>query len=483
MRGVLAALGVFLLLGLPSRASAQTAAEPIGYGETVSNTLDAETYRRLYRFAGRRDEIISLRLQAITGDLDPFLALLDAGGAGLAFSDDEGSGQNALLDSVRLPADGDYFILVTRFGHGLGSTSGTYELTLQRLGATTTAGATIRYGDSIIGEIREAAPQVVYVFSGQRGEVVNLRMQRTSGNLDPFLDLANAAGQILRSGDDDPTAAGTLNAGILNFTLPESGFYIVVATRYGRESGTTTGSYLLNLAAIPREELGLAPSNALLLDYGETATGRLDAEAPQRFYFFEGKRGDVVNLDLQRTAGNLNTALLLLDSNLRELATITPDPPTNRALISAFTLPQDGVYYILAGRAGFSGGDTAGEFALTFVGRAGIAGSQYLEILYGSEQRGFISDALPFETYVFQGQAGDVITARLDATSGDLDPLLTLYLENKQIAFDDDSGENKNAAIIDFALPQAGIYRLEVARFDRGSGNTTGEYLLSLAVR
>jgi hypothetical protein len=451
----------------------------------VEGTLNNNTPRLLYVFAGRAGEILSVQLETLEGDLDLRLLLLNAQGALVAVSDDEGAGLNPRLEGLRLTADGDYFLVVARFGDAFGTTSGRFRLTLEREGAALGAGALLRYGDSaILGEIMDTNPQVVYWFQGARGDVVNLRLRRASGNLDPFLDLATAQGQILRSSDDDASDQGTLNAAILNFTLPSNGLYLIVATRYGRELGTTTGAFLLSLEAIPESQRGLAPSNAILLDYGQRVGGALDNTMPQRFYTFQGRRGEVIRVEMERERGNLDALLLVFDADLRELARASASrAEPARALIPTLTLPADGVYYLMATRQNFTQGLSSGEFSLLLEGRMGLAGSSMLEIFYDSDITGRLDDSQPFENFIFQGRAGEIITLRLEATSGNLDPLLTLYRDEKQIAFDDDSAGNKNAEIRAFRLPADGLYRVEVSRYDRAAGATTGDYRLTLTRR
>jgi hypothetical protein len=475
-------LALCLTIGAYS-AWAQDEAIRITYGETLSGSLDDDHYRQLYVFNGRQGEIVTISMITTEGDLDPYISLVDSTGRGVAFSDDDGDGKAALLDSLHLPITGDYFLIATRFGHEQGSTSGNYQLSLTRLGSTTPAGATIRYGDNIIGEIKPDSPQVVYIFQGQRGDVINLRMKRTSGNLDPFIDLANSQGQILLSGDDDPNEPGTLNAAILNFTIQTSDYYLIVASRYGREAGETQGSFLLSLESIPIEQRGFSPPTAILIDYGASITGSISGDLPQRFYTFEGRRGDVISLQMQRIRGNLNPYLMVLNNDLDELGRAGGVSPYDRARIPALTLPQDGRYYIMATRDKFSEGQTSGDFSLTLNGREGISGGDYLEIFYDTEITGVINNILPYENFIFQGKADDIVTIRMTATSGNLDSLLTLYQGDKQIVFDDDSGGNKNAAIIGFRLPEDGLYRIEASRFNREAGTTEGNYTLRLEVR
>lgn len=451
---------------------------PIAYEQTISGFLGEGEFRQLYVFEGRQGEVITISMVTVEGDLDPYLVLVDQSGRGVTYSDDEGNGKSALISVFELPSSGQYFIIATRFGHEHGLTGGTYELSLSRQGVNIPGGSALQYGDTIIGEIKPAQTQVVYYFSGQRGDVINIQMRRTSGDLDAFIDIANQQGQILLSGDDDPRSTGSLNAAILNFTLPQNGFYILVATRYGRESGTTVGSYMLSIETIPIEQRGLAAHDAILLDYGQLMTGTINTEIPQRFYYFEGKRGDVISAVMNRTEGNLNAILILLDGQLSQIFTAEYNTNTRSAEMINYALPRDGKYYLMATRLDFSAGITEGNYELTITGRRGVDGGNTLEVFYGTEMRGMIDSVTPYESYLFSGNQGDVVTIRMERASGDLDSLLTLYQGNKQIAFDDDSGGSQNATIQDFRLPEDDTYRIEASRFDREQGTTSGNYIL-----
>lgn len=471
-------LFIALLLWSGTVLLAQEDYIPIVYEQTLAGSLTNEAFRQLYVFEGRQGEVITVRMVTIEGDLDPVLVLVDQRGQGVAYSDDDGDGRAALINIFELPASGQYFIIATRFGHEHGLTTGSYEVSLSRQGVNIPGGSSLEYGDTIIGEIAPEQSQVVYYFSGRRGEVVTIQMLRTSGDLDAFIDLANQQGQILISGDDDPLSTGSLNAAILNFTLPENGFYILVATRYGRESGSTFGSYMLSIEQIPEEQRGLASYDAILLDYGQNTNGVINGEIPQRFYYFEGKRGDVINVLMNRTEGNLNALLILLDEQLSQIYTAEYNTNTRSADIVNYTLTKDGKYYLMATRTDFSAGITEGNFELTLIGRRGVANGNPMEVFYGTEMRGVIDNRTPFESYIFEGKQGDVISIRMERVSGDLDALLTLYQGNKQIAFDDDGGGSQNALIQNFTLPQDGMYRIEASRFEREEGTTTGDYIL-----
>jgi hypothetical protein len=454
---------------------------PLNVGETVNGTLDDQVFRQTYTFAGQANEVIAVSMARLTGDLDPYLLLIDESGNILATSDDDGPGSDAQIRFKPLLEDGQYFVIATRFGQELGSTSGDYALSLERVGGGVTEHTVLRYGDSVIGRITRNEPLIFYFLRAQRGDVINVTMRRTSGSLDPHLDLATTDGVVLISNDDDPRAEGTLDAGIANYTILDNSVYVIVATRFGREAGDTEGSYVLEVKQTPPAELGTSPDNARLIDYGAASDGTVDDNTPVRYFRFDGKRGDVIAATVSATSGNLDSLVKLADANLVELVQDDNSGTDRDARIVAFTLPATGTYYLEATRSGGLGGHTSGTFTLQLNGRPGIVGGRALEIRYGTTVSGQISDQIVSEEYVFLGQEGDVIQIQMERASGDLDPLVTLYdSDRKQIAFDDDSGGETAAIIKGFVLPRDDTYLLVASRYEREEGVTSGAYLLTL---
>jgi hypothetical protein len=339
----------------------------------------------------------------------------------------------------------------------------------------------LRYGDEVLGRVTVDEPLVFYFLRAERGDVVNITMSRTSGNLDPLLDLATADGRILVSNDDDPAAGGTLDAGITNYTVLETGVYLIVATHFGREAGDTQGSYVLSVTQTPPEELGTRPEEARLVDYGASVEGTVDDDVPIRYYRFDARRGDVITVTMSAESGNLNPLVKLADASLVEVAEDDDGGGGIDARIAAHTVSASGTYYLLASRYRESEGQTAGSFTLQLNGRPGVVGGQALEIAYGAVVSGLIEDGHSLEEYVFFGQQGDVIQIMMERASGSLDSLVTLYdSDRKQIAFDDDSGGEQNAMIERFVLPRDDMYILVASRYERELGTTSGAYILRL---
>lgn len=459
------------------------AGTPLRFDEPVEGTLDDRTFRQIFTFAGQANQVIALSMSHDSGDLDPYLLLTDDRGTILALSDDDGPGGDARIAFKRIPADGTYFVIATRFAQELGSTSGDYTLLLERVGSSGESGSTaLRYGDSVIDRVTADTPLVFYFMRAERGDVITIRMRRTSGNLDPRLDLATADGVVMVANDDDPLAEGTLDAGIVNYTVLETGMYLIVATRFGHEAGNTEGTFVLSLVQTDPEDLGKNPNDARLLDYGGTLDGEITDEQWTRYYSFDAKRGDVITATVAAGSGDdLDPLVRLLDPALTVLAEDNDGGDGDDARIAAFTLHYTGTYYLLVTRSGEAEGRTSGAYTVALTGRPGLMGGRALEIVYGASVPGQLDNQTVAEEYFFAGQEGDVIRITMERASGDLDSLVTLYdSDRKQISFDDDSGGDQNALIEAFTLPADGLYTLVASRYDREQGATSGAYLLSL---
>ncbi|MCZ7545787.1 MAG: pre-peptidase C-terminal domain-containing protein [Anaerolineae bacterium] len=103
---------------------------------------------------------------------------------------------------------------------------------------------TVTCGSATSGDITSAEWYDLYSFSAVAGQQVAITMARTSGDLNPYLQLFNASGTLLTYDDD---SAGDRNAYISDFTLSAPGAYYIRAGRWNYQNGTTTGNYSLTL--------------------------------------------------------------------------------------------------------------------------------------------------------------------------------------------------------------------------------------------
>lgn len=225
---------------------------PIGYGESIEANLNNEQYERFYTFNARRDDLITISMtRGRNGRLDSYLILANAGFLPMIEDDDGGTGQNAKITEYRIPADGTYFIIATRYSGKEGTSDGDFVLALETSGnafdEVPEGVPTINYGTSLTGTINDENPEDLYAFYANQGDAITVSMNRNDGNLDSVLDLLdNFQQRILR--DDD--GGNGQNSRIERYTIPYTGLYYIRAQRYDGSNGdpNTTGSYVMVLA-------------------------------------------------------------------------------------------------------------------------------------------------------------------------------------------------------------------------------------------
>lgn len=101
-------------------------------------------------------------------------------------------------------------------------------------------------GQTQRGNITADAKYFLYVFEGTAGQEVDINMRRTQGSLDTNLFLISPSGFEVAA-NDDFRPGETTDSAIADFTLPETGRYVVIATHFATIYGGTTGSFELNL--------------------------------------------------------------------------------------------------------------------------------------------------------------------------------------------------------------------------------------------
>lgn len=210
--------------------------------------------------------------------------------------------------------------------------------------------SSIPFDTILFNTLRDDYPAALYSFSGTAGMSISVTMQaQDDGDLDPMLLILDSKGrEHARSDDrdDDPSTAQ-----IQGLTLPETGDYFVVATRSNGVFGLTEGSFsvVLTQAASDTPPAGLFST---MLAYEASASGTINAAAPQHLYTFRGTAGDVISIQLSAISGNLDTRLFLTD-NLGNILQENDDDQLTRTFdsqIQAYILPYDGYYSVLASR-------------------------------------------------------------------------------------------------------------------------------------
>jgi hypothetical protein len=481
-------VGWTLLLGLPARAQETGTESGLEFGVRINGRIDDGTPRAAYLFEALRGDVITIDLDIGGGDLDPVITLLSSSGSVLAMRDDGSGARDIRLESLRIPQSGRYFLIVGRFGYGLGTTRGDYNLSIERIGVSSASGSALRYGDSVYNSITDVTPQVYYSFQGKRGDIISVRMQRASGDLDSSLQVVNSSGRVIAE-NDDILGSGSLDAAIPGLVLEEDDTYIIIATRFGQAAGRSKGSFVLTLQSAAESGLGTSAEIAIPLRLGDSVEGEISNDRPVQYYRFEGRRDDVVTVRMNRPGGALDSFVALLNAGLQELASDDDSGGGQNALIQSFVLPADGIYYVLATRFQREDGVTTGRYQLELAYEGNAfegAAPEILRLSYGSTMTGRLDAQTPQITYAFLGQQGDAITVSMNRTDGDLDARVAILdSQFREIASDDDSGGDQNARIDRYTLSETGVYYIQASRFSGADGNpnTSGSFILVLAQR
>lgn len=477
-----------LLISLPLVAQEESG-EALLYGNTVTGRLNDRIPRTVYFFDGLRGEVVSIDLDVIGGDLDPVLTILDHDGQVIISVDDRDGSRAPGLSALRLPDSDRYLIVVGRFGYGLGTTSGNYELDIKRVGVSSASGSTLRYGDQIINSISNMTPQLYYSFRARRGDIINVRMRRVSGDLDPYVQVVDSSAFVVADNDDTLGASTPFDSSIIGLIIEEDGTYVIVVSRYGQAAGNSSGNFVLTLEEADNSGLGNTVQTAIPLTPGTLINGEISDRQFTKYYRFEAQTDDIMTIRMSRGGGVLDAFLVLANTGLIELVSDDDSGGGQDAMIEQYRIPAAGTYYIIATRFEREAGTSVGTYRLELqsLGNAfDNVADDILRISYGTTVTGRIDDDTPELLYAFWGVEGDTITLSMNRGDGNLDPVVSiLNIDQDPVIRDDDSGGGQNARIGSYTIPVTGTYYVRATRYsgDSGPTNTEGSFILVLARR
>ncbi|MBI5960328.1 MAG: redoxin domain-containing protein, partial [Chloroflexi bacterium] len=306
------------------------AAAPIEFGQPATGTISEENFMFPYRFEGRAGQKISVTLDAIESDLDPYLVVMAADGTRLGEHDDIDPGviRNSVVE-VTLPADGMYIAIATRFLEAEGFEVGDFRLTVTLETDSlpqqpVDSEHTLSYGASVTGTLNDDQPEERWTFTGQQGDVITLEMTRVfdePGGLDGYMLLIGPGNETLIEMDDGPDGLMPL---VKNYELPAEGTYTVVAARFGFANGLSAGDYTLTLSSAglpaagePGETAsgvrwlaaGELPPDLRRATYNDPAAGAISSEDAEDWYMFSGRAGDILTIRMESMGGDLDPFL------------------------------------------------------------------------------------------------------------------------------------------------------------------------------
>jgi hypothetical protein len=419
-------LVLFILALTWTSALAQGDAQPTQIGRTVEGSLTQQRSEVAFQFAATANQLLEITLRS--AEFDTYLTLRNAEGDTLQ-EDDDSAGDLDSRITVAIPADGLYTVVASSFNDGVGA----FALDIEEIEIRR-----IEYGMEIEGELTEDTPSEQYLFRGSAGDTILITLSSNNSDWDPYLNLYSGIGesQPLVSNDD---GAGSLNARIGPYTLPEDGIYTIEATSFGGSDG---GEFILSFE---RPEI-------TTIGYGDSAEGSLTEDTTFLYYQFEAEAGDLVDISAVNGA-EVGTALILNSVDGFQLQYSDSysgvDPQ-----IRAAQLPSSGTYTIIVRT--LEEGDT-GDISITLE-------PSELASLDDGEQTIAFSDTVTRHTLTFTGSAGEEVSIDL-RTDGQPFSSLSITILQSGMSINYISGNALTRLTASFIVPEDGIVLVQVEDF------------------
>lgn len=269
----------------------------ISLGDVVTGSITNEQPFALYSFEAAPGTEINITMEGSTSDGSDFyprIMVVDPKGREVARTSDYSFDPQVSIRGLTLEEVGAYMIVASRVSGQFGYTSGNYELgvDLNASGGTQTGiiSEPINYNDDVTNTIDDEHKQRVYTLQGREGDVITIEMTAQSSDLDPRILISDNLGNPLAINDDDYEAR-SFDSTIATYTLPRSGYYSIVATRYESE-GAYSGPYRLLVQLDSQTPVGEPHAIEAPLDFINSIALRTDLE-----YYAEFSAGDSVDDD------------------------------------------------------------------------------------------------------------------------------------------------------------------------------------------
>jgi hypothetical protein len=378
-----------------------------------------------------------------------------------------------------------------------------------RLERAQAAGGVLAYGDRVTGQISNASYFELWEFSGNKGDYIQVLMEGDA-QLDAYLGIIDAVSEQVLAEDDD--SGGGSNA-YIEMTLPSSGSFVIVATRYNFDVGTSQGRYALSLAGngaaqnVSNTSPG-ASTEPVELDAGvwymgnivlaEPVGGTIDNRSFAQLYSLDLQAGTEIIVAMLADASTLDPYLIFATEDGDVLAEDNDSGAQagvgKTDAFVALTIQQSGTYYVIATRAGAGQGMSSGAYMLiAAIPEAegpvqeeptadddlppGVDAMGMIQV--GQQASGTIAKDSFVHIYGIEGQAGEQVTITMRGTGG-LDAYLGLIAPNDEVIAEDDDSAGGSDAQISIRLPESGTYVIVATRNGLDSGTTTGSYTLEV---
>ena len=390
------------VLTIPTADIDAVAAQPIAVGETLTGAIRNSQPFSVFSFTAEADQLYTIGVDATSGSLDTYLAVIDAQGRLVRENDDSAQGiTNSLISSMLAPAAGEYRIVVSRYAKQIGATEGEYQVTLSASGLDLPAdfSANIVPGSLQMILLWDTDADLQLLVRDPAGDAVfddvpNIRSGGTlaaSGNVN-CRQVEGAPYSYVYWPQDVPPRPGSYEVEVwyqnaCNDTRATTANLFILyngQTIYSETFSPLPNERFLTSFDINAEDVAVPGPGGIIrgvddLNYqsdlasalpivrGVPVTGSITPDNKFDLYTFDGAAGDVINVALNNTSGTLDPLLFLIGPSGVSIATnddAVAGENTN-SLIANLTLPADGQYIIIATHFGGLYGGTTGAYQLT----------------------------------------------------------------------------------------------------------------------
>lgn len=316
------------------------------------------------------------------------------------------------------------------------------------------------------GNLTAGASRASFELQLQAGQIVTLTTSSRE-NLDTVLVLNGPTGR--RVAENDDVQMGVLSSRVVH-AAAAAGTYTAVVSGYGG----ARGSFELNV--VYGADVGLSAQARTLRE----ERVRLDQRRTESRYQVDLSAGEIFVASTFALTEGLDTTLVLQSASGAVLAQSDDrgDGTLNSQIV--YQPAQAGRYEVVVSTFSGNGvGETVLSLAIDPNARPPFNFAA-VERSPVAEYEGEIGDAQTTRTYPIELAAGQTILAVADATSGDLDPVLTLNgPDGFPVALNDDRGDGSLNAAFAYTASASGTYTLELSRYAQSA--SSGRFRLAVS--
>lgn len=375
----------------------------LGEQDVANGRLEAGVHD-LWTFTTNNGRYATITLSADNKDIDLTFSLIGPTGQTLERVDNGFAGDTELLIDWVIAESGTYVIEISEFFGEPGPYTLSLVLTDDPLFSD---GGSIDIGQTIQSEL-PAGGQKVWLFDALAGQTVSVVLIPESP-FDAILELYGPDGSLLVGLDEGFSGDAEVIAG---YDLPLTGEYTIVIRSFAGDGGP----YSLSLDEGGEDTLNFFDAGDLI--YGATERQTLQTNEAHA-WFFIGKAGDAIIVDVIPITPSLDLDVWLLDPDVERLQTQDLFLAGEAERIEQ-TLDRDGQYIVLV--SDFFG--ESGEYEIKLTANQAAAPQEAGTLTIGEPVNGQLQADQPVIWY-FEGEVGDV-----------LDITLTTANDERDIAFD-----------------------------------------------